>query len=203
MSVPLWTFHSSIDDARQDSLLAWSSFENVVGALLLGTEVAAFKWRAAGSVILAGCHRAEFLLNVSNDTYDGFFNSPVGYRAQYAISAMHGIEKNRELIDSLKTLLLATAEGSGQASPTDIAASIAAPEAKVWIDEDEAMPHYIEEVPEIDFPRWVENGYGCGVRAPIGSRLVMLGGWVAPNGGIERNPHKARRAEEIHEQGYS
>jgi hypothetical protein len=203
MSVPLWKFHLNIDGARQDSLFAWTSFENVIGALLLGTEVAAFRWRAANWVVLAGCHRAEFLLNVSTHTYDGFFNSPVGYRAQYAISAANGVAKNRELIDSLKTLLLATAEGSGQASTTDIEASIVAAEAKMWIDEDEAMRHYIEEAPEIDFQRWLTHDYCCGLRAPIGSRLVMLGGWVAPNGVVKPNPHKARRAEEIYEQGYS
>jgi hypothetical protein len=203
MSVPLWTFHSNIDATRQESLLAWSSFENVVGALLLGTEVAAFKWRDASAVFLAGCHRAEFLLHVSPYTYDGFFNSPVGYRAQYAISAANGAARNRELIDSLQTLLLAAAEGSRSASSADIAASIAAPEAKVWIDEDEAMSHYIEEAPEIAFPRWILPEHSCGLRAPVGSRLVVLGGWVDQTGAIRPNPYKARRAEEIHEQGYS
>jgi hypothetical protein len=141
-------------------------------------------------------------LRVPNHLYDAFFNSPVGYRGQFAVSPNQGEKSNAFLIDILMNKLAAAAPKAPQAGW--IEASLRGVQAKVWIDEAEVQDHLFDEAPEIDFSRWLHDcGSSVGVRAPLGTRLVVYGGWI-DNTGLERiNPKKVRRSQEIYECGFS
>jgi len=206
MSVPLWSFHAVVSTDRQERLFGWHGFDNVVGALILGSwvKVVAFRWAPAVDAHLTGCFRAEFLLEVGANTYDGFFNSPVGYRAQYAISSSNGIARNRELLDSMIGLLVANVGGNDENLRKRIGVSLSASQAKIWIDEEEVREHYFASEPEIAFERWNTHPLGdAGSRAPVGSRLVVYGGWLNSTGREVSNPHKFNRAQDIYERGFS
>jgi hypothetical protein len=205
MSVPLWTFQDVVPVERQASLFSWHTFENVVGGVILApwVKVLASRWAPASDAHLLGCLRAEFLLDVGSNTYDGFFNSPVGYRAQFAISPSNGTSQNRGLIDSMTNQLLASCT-----LPADwrqeAELSLRASQAKVWIDESEVQTHYHSSAAEIAFERWNAHPEGdAGSRAPEGTRLVVLGGWLDGKLNEVLNPYKHRRAQEIHDRGFS
>jgi hypothetical protein len=205
MSVPLWTFHDVVPAERQANLLSWSSFDNVIGGIILApwVRVVAFRWAAASNAHLAGCFRAEFLLSVGAHTYDGFFNSPVGYRAQYAISPSNGIARNRELLEAMTNQLLASC-GPSCDLREQAELSLSASQAKVWIDEAEVRAHYFATIPEIKYERWNAHPEGDpGSRAPEGERLVVFGGWLDQSRNEVLNPHKHGRAQEIYERGFS
>jgi hypothetical protein len=198
----LWSFHPSVPSERREALLAWASFENIIGALMFEAKIRAFIWEWFNSSELRGCRRAEFLLSVPSHMYDAFFNSPVGYRAQYATSPELGRKANRELIRALRSRLDAYVRARNDAHV--ILSSIDASGAKVWIDENEVGAHYIDESPEIDFPPWASDAnITAGLRAPIGNRLVLVGGWLDRTGVEVLNPGKSRRSEEIHNSGFS
>jgi hypothetical protein len=197
-----WTFTPSVPSLRRHKLSAWNSFENIIGALMFQAEVDAFLWETPRRAELSGCHRAEFLLRVPPEIYDGFFNSPVGYRAQYALSAELGMQQNRELIDALRSKLIASVPA--EADLKYVSRSLDAVEAKIWIDEAEVEEHYFDSTPEIDYLPWLERSeLGAGLRCPVGTRLVVYGGWI-DNAGRERsNPYKRTRSEDIHACGFT
>ena len=200
----MWTFHNTVPQARREELLKWPSFTNIVGRLMFEAQVQGFRWEHGDSSHLRNCRRSDFLLRVPQNLYDAFFNSPVGYRGQYAISPDIGILKNRELIDALSTKLIAFIDGTDDVGA--VRASLGGSEAKVWIDEDEreVQEHGYDDTPEIDFAVWAANSdTGIGLRAPLGERLVVLGGWLDRYGNERLNPAKSRRSEDIHETGFS
>jgi hypothetical protein len=136
--------------------------------------------------------------------YDAFFNSPSGYRAQYAISPEQGDDSNALLFAILKNKLSATAPSCPVAGGAET--SLKGIQAKAWIFEEEVKEHLFCDVPEIIFARWLE-GRGCegsaGIRAPVGTRLVIYGGWVDERGCERINPKKIYRSRDIHECGFS
>ena len=114
---------------------------------------------------------------------------------------MLGHSKNRELLDALKTKLIANTPESDLAQ---VVSSIDSVEAKIWIDEDEVQNYHFDESAEIDYPPWSnESGGGVGLRAPVGTQLIVCGGWFDKSGHEQLDPHKRRRSEEIHELGFT
>ena len=187
---------------RREELASYASFENIVGGLFLTSEVVAACWVSFKEPRLRGCSRAEFLLKVSPLLYDAFFNSPAGYRAQYAVSVELGRRKNRELIDALKAKLIASIDSKADEEKFGISLDSAA--AKVWINESEVEKHYCDDVPEIDYLPWRQKSEnGAGLRAPLGTELVAYGGWLDSTGREHLDPYKLRRSEEIHDVGFT
>lgn len=200
--MPLWTFYDSVPETRRKQLLELHSFENIVGGLILCADVIAFARGKPQIDELRGCTRAEFLLNVPSYLYDAFFNSPVGYRAQYAVAVSQGEQQNQELVRALKTKLLAYT--SSESDVANIERSIDASQAKIWINEEEVQAHYYDDSPEIDYRPWRENSEnGAGLRAPIGHRLVVYGGWLDQASSERLNPYKENRGVEIHRVGFT
>ena len=87
--VPNWQYADSVDTARVQRLLSFSAFSEVV-ELVAKAQVVDFTWEPFKGTALTGRSRASFLLRVSPETYDAFFNSPAGYRGQYALSPSEG-----------------------------------------------------------------------------------------------------------------
>jgi hypothetical protein len=165
-----------------------------------------------------GCHRAFFRVHVSSPAYDAFFNSPVGYRAQYCISLENGRTCNRELLDALERACLAAAVGKEPADfpVAHIVASLRATRAKIWIDENDLTGLdgvHIEYQPWLAKAAFASTGtlaeqaarssVFAGLLAPIGAVLELKGGWIDPRGTECLDPAKAARDAEIRDYGFT
>ena len=113
-----------------------------------------------------------------------------------------GRRKNRELIDALKAKLIASVDS--KPDEEKFAISLDSSAAKVWINERQVENHYWNDIPEIDYLPWRQKSEnGAGLRAPLGTELVVYGGWLDSVGRERLDPYKLRRSEEIHEVGFT
>lgn len=202
-SVPLWQFGTSVEHQRTERLLHFASFDDVVW-LLHDATITHFVWESFTDKRLKGCNRATFLLRVSPNAYDAFFNSPVGYRAQYAMGTSTGEQANRQILSSLEQRLLAFALADGQQYKLLILGSLRASQAKIWIYEQEVEDQLGEQKAAILYQPWLKSSLdGAGLLAPIGQQLEVKGGWVNPQGNECVDPAKATRSQDIHDVGFS
>lgn len=214
---PLWDFTSLIPAVRRQRLLAIQSFQEVIERVVRGTTDF-FATEPRGNAPCLGCSRAFLRVRVDELTYDAFFNSPIGYRAQYCLSTENGEEQNRRLIAAITPMCLSYSEGKEQNDfLTDkILASLRGIDAKAWI-KDSDLPD-VNEV-HIDYGPWVAKATvvsrgtptdkaarakaAVGVLAPVGTHIEIKGAWLTPDGRECRDPSKALRAQEIHDYGYT
>ena len=215
----LWRFTELISEDRRTRLLTWMSFYSVLEDLVSSAQIVFYEEEPFRNHRLRGCARASFLLLVDPYTYDGFFNSPVGYRAQYSQSCEKGEQANRLLIDALRSELVTFTQPSPKTTfdQNRIAASLDAADAKIWIDESEPVSIPPKELTiHIDHQPWVDRATRAdlhqedefinavrGVFAPFGTRLEVKGGWLDAEGYEKRDPIKANRSKEIATNGYS
>jgi hypothetical protein len=198
-----WRYADSVDSGRVQRLISLSAFSEVV-ELVSDAQVVEFTWETFEGKALSGCNRASFLLKVLPETYDAFFNSPAGYRGQYALSPTDGEVANRQLLTHLEPKLLSFATERNDVPSSAILASLRAAEAKLWIDESEVGYQLGEVNPAILYAPWVESSEsGVGLLAPVGTCLEVKGGWLDSQGYEQCNPAKAQRSNEIHHVGYS
>lgn len=199
----MWSFANSVSADRARSLLSLGSFE-VVLELLGSARVDAFAWSKYRGVKLQGCYRVEFLLIVESQAYDAFFNAPIGLRAQYAKSEEHGETATRRALSVLGTKLMAYPRPNARPTEAEVRWSLAAPQAKIWIDEGEVAAQLGESTPQLLYQRWEENSEtGVGLLVPCGNRLIVCGGWLDSSSVVRNNPDKASPSTEIHTTGYS
>jgi hypothetical protein len=199
----LWRFSSSLRADRVDRLLSHDSF-SAVADLVEASSILAFCWEPFLADRLKGCHRASFLLQASTEAYDAFFNSPVGYRAQFARSVEEGERANRMLLERLRGNLIEFGSPQMPVSPEHLKLSLDATDAKIWILESEVELHLGDDTPEISYKPWEQAApRGVGLRAPLGTHLEIKGGWLDARGNECRDPYKATRSDDIRESGYS
>jgi hypothetical protein len=200
---PIWQFCAPVDAARARTLLSYPNFD-AVALLLEQATVECFLWEPFTGPALRGCHRASFLLRVSEEAYDAFFNSPAGYRGQFAASAAAGEAVNRNLLVQFEARLLAYAENRPQVTQSVICISLRAAQAKLWIFEAEVEAQLGTITPAINYAPWEQaSESGVGLLAPVGTLLEIKGSWLAPNGEERLNPAKLGRSEDIHRTGFS
>ena len=96
----LWSFSTAVSETRHRELLSVSGFPEVLMRVSTGI-VDSFSVEPRENPPCIGTNRAVFRLQVRPEDYDAFFNSPVGYRAQYCITVEQGQRCNRQLIDAL------------------------------------------------------------------------------------------------------
>ena len=193
-----------MSEERRSRLTALLSFEEIATEISRTAEVIAFEWESYRGERLRGCNRAAFLLHVSEDIYDAFFNSPVGYRAQYAINQKRGEEANRSLIGMIQGKLLSYANEHSDVALDLVRASLDATDAKSWIREQQVHDQLGDDFAEIRFERWIqESEDGVGLRAPLGTQIEVNGGWFDAGGREHRDPRKASRSYEIYTTGFT
>jgi hypothetical protein len=198
-----WAFSADFNQVRRARLECITSFAAVVDRIRGGT-IENFVWEPGAAPRLKGLKRAAFLIRVSRETYDAFFNSPQGYRAQYAKSAERGVSANRDLLNSLESRLLAYSRQTETTADGLILSSLRGEGAKGWICEGEVQSHMGSSAPEILYGPWVSaTTDGAGLLAPVGTLIEVKGAWVNSHGEVVTDPFKIRRAQEIHEVGYS
>jgi hypothetical protein len=137
----LWNFTTLVPAERRGRLLEIEDFEQVLHKIVATSKVLNYVAEPANDSRLKGCTRASFLLEVDRYVYDGFFNSPIGYRAQYCLGRDIGEFANRRLLGVLKSALLAFAGGNltAELGLEQIGASLDAFDARIWIDERESV----------------------------------------------------------------
>lgn len=212
LNEPLWRFTDSVSDKRRQQLLSVANFDKVIHNLLAGTIV------LYDAKFRNDCGRVIFHLAVTEETYDAFFNSPNGYRAQYCIGASYGDAQNRSLINALTDtcLMYSLDRPRSNFSQAQVIASLSGLRAKVWVPESDIPT--IDDV-HINYPPWVEKAkrvymgtmsdeasraYAVtGVLAPVGTHLEIKGAWVFADGTEWLDPKKKHRAEEIRDYGYT
>ncbi len=201
LAASLWSFGAHVCPQRAERLLSLPSFENVIGQFR-PTMPVRLVWEKPRNAFLEGCERASFLLEVSEDTYDAFFNSPVGYRAQYARSISAGLQANRKFLDAMWVFMYSSAWTKGGVDLERIEASLTGYDAKVWILESEVSAQMGRYVSDILYEPWMQRSTdGAGLLAPVGKKIEVLGAWIDGNDNERRDPLKAHRATEIHETG--
>lgn len=215
-----WSFSNRVSENRISYLTAVQSFREVT-FLIAKANIAGYAIDWGTKRELQGCKRPAFLLEVSTEVFDIFFNSPMGYRAQYAIAPEVGISQNAYLIECLSDHLTAYSEANPHPDMNllEVRTCLKFPSAKIWIkEENENALHEDDLVVEIEFPRWVENAKTAyydanadeqlikairGVLAPTGKYLEVKGSWLDNSGKEFIDPAKAARATDIWQYGFS
>jgi len=200
---PCWQFTSALEPERAALLLSLRSFDEIIKSLAT-CNIAPLYWEPATKLELRGCHRATFVLTVSTDVYDAFFNAPVGYRGQFTISETRGEAATRKIIETLLPRLLEVATEDVSVPHQMVIKSLQGKQAKIWIDESEVDDQLTDPTPSIDYPDWEFNDRnGQGLRAPRGTKLEVKGGWIGPLGEGVIDPSKNNRSRNINRTGYS
>lgn len=198
-----WRYAPSNDIERVSHLLSWRSFDQILGEMVRTGVVVQPWWEPAKSTLLSGANRASAVVLVPRHVYDAFFNSPVGYRAEYAKSLALGLAANRSLIDLFTCVVVRTFDTENiPTSQAQISASLRAEDAKAWIDESESETQADESSLRIVYEPWERNDpLGLGLYAPVGTRIEIKGGWVDDKGTEIRNPQKVNRSLDIADKG--
>jgi hypothetical protein len=201
---PMWAFSTALPHERVERLLSYASYGAVLDLIVESVSVLAFEWESFKTDRLKGCHRASYLLQVSSNAYDAFFNSPEGYRGQFALSIRAGEAANHELLNTLKDKLFEFESNQRTIPLALLKTSLNAVDAKVWIFEREVEKHLGDDTPEILYTPWqLATSDGVGPRAPLGCKLEVKGGWLDLQGREHRDPYKASRSNDIHTVGFS
>jgi hypothetical protein len=211
-SKPLWDFTEFVPNDRREKMLALMSFDEVIDQLIAGSiECCRFEPHKNYEYC-----RAFFKVRVGKTAYDAFFNSPVGYRAQYCLGIENGLKQNRRLIEALTALCLRAIKETEDTAYLEkkLLRSLLGIDAKVWIN-DEDWP-VLDEI-HINYMPWVSKAKNAregtmaerrartsaeiGVLAPENTHIEIKGGWLTSDNHEWRDPDKAQRAQEIHDYG--
>ncbi|MEP7150614.1 MAG: hypothetical protein ABI856_02805 [Nitrospira sp.] len=138
---------------RRELLTAFFEFDELVEDIAREMRSVRFK-KDKGTHEAKGSWRPIFWFDVLGTTFDRFFNSPYGYRAQYLADPESGRDKNASLIASLVDRLVPTVPQKIQIVD-QVRRSLIAPHAKVWIEEDQHNPKGPQLVIEIYVAQWV------------------------------------------------
>lgn len=234
MTEPSWTFSAeAVSPNRLRYLTQPITFDEIIRRIFNEMQITRYIIDPAKhnkNLVALGCRRPVFKIKVSSQTYDIFFNSPWGYRAQFYQDADDGRAKNKLLIEAILEKLLTYAEKSStlddlgkQLSPKQLLKSLLHHSAKIWIDE-YCFDCRFQLLEEILNPRWLEiartvhqemersrkeetNAYEkraiWGVRAPVGATLEVKGAWLDLGDNETESDDKKRRHLDIHDFGFS
>ena len=198
-----WNFHRFVPADRALRLLSYPTFAAATEELR-HAPIEKFAWEPFDGPLLRDCHRAAALLKVSTDGYDAFFNSPVGYRGQFALSPALGESANRSLFLAIAPRVLDFAVTHANVSPELLRASLSGIDAKLWIYEPEVTSQLGAETAAINYPVWEKgSSSGVGLLAPVGTLIELKGGWIQNDGSESRNPSKLGRSKQIYLEGFS
>ncbi len=196
-------------------MLSVGSFNDVVALIERGQlDEPTLEFKNHGEC--AGAVRLLCMIRVGFVAYDAFLNSPVGLRAQYAISPEAGESANSALCNRLRPRLLAHPKLAEltETERTLAQQSIGSVEARVWVNDRDWSS---AERPGLRYEPWVRKASAAregtaaeqqargsalnGVLAPEGTILEFKGGWFHRAGEPCVDNSKAVRSESIHDYG--
>lgn len=204
-----WKFAAGFDVGRRRALEAWESFEAVTTAVVSEAKDREVRQEACLTRNIPPAARIAVVFSVSHATFDAFYNSPVGYRAQFLIDPDHGQAANARLIAQLAgefALQWPIDPLLEPMTPANIMHSLCCPSAKIWIHED----HLGSRVGGLlDVDKWraaAASGVHkarLGLEAPTGFTLELKGAFVDSHGNEYVPDNKRRRRFELHDWGFS
>jgi hypothetical protein len=215
---PLWRVETQ-SSVREQALSEPFDLDQLVAQLMEETRNVRYK-KEKGSHEAKGSWRPTFTFEVSEMAFDRFFNSPHGYRSKFLIDAAIGQAANAQVVSGLAQTLLQYSSGD---AAEIVKSSLLSSHSKIWIEEGQHSPATPELVIEIPVPTWVaaarasrerlNNGDSTitpkevdriyGVRAPVGTKLKVMGAWVGSDSSLSVVPSKFTRAKDIQAYGIS
>lgn len=211
----LWKFTDLVPNERREKLLSVTSFDEVIELVKAGT-VEYFKLEPRRDSSCLSCSRIFYRLHIGEYAYDAFFNSTVGYRAQYCISTENGNRQNRRLIDAITPLLLDAIKGENEHNcpMPKVLASLRGEGSKIWINDND-WPD-IDEI-HINYQPWITKAQAAtkgniqdqaartyaavGILAPLNTHIEVKGAWLTLDDLEWNDPDKTHRAEDIRNYG--
>jgi hypothetical protein len=198
--------YSNVDVERQQKLAAPGSFENLIQLVVDDIREITVRAKSGELPSLKHCLQPIFSFQLPR-TGDPLFNGPWGYRAQYWLSPETGLAANAKLIAALKPILLAAVDFEQVPDLKDfnIASSLAAASAKIWINES-AQSTFLKD---LEIERWVNAAnHGnakaeSGLWAPKAKQFEIKGALIDPSGNEIVPADKICRHFEIHNYGFS
>ncbi|HEU5406618.1 MAG TPA: hypothetical protein VFU48_02555 [Nitrospira sp.] len=209
-----WKFSSLIETKRQERLISVDSFLSIVDLIEHDMSVLCHHLQRCDDD--SDYARPVFCVQVSEDLFDVFFNSPVGYRGSYFESPFYGLECNHHFIQKIIPHLSLWAEHNSPGYNGQFAHdALLAVSAKTWLAEcamhlcqmciGEWSPP-IDDEAEIINGRWdtsQQSNSKFGRKAPRHSKLRIFGAFLNAHRDEFIPSRKRHRGQEIHEQGCS
>ena len=219
-----WRYTYHVDPARAEDLLGATNFTHIAAELVRDFVASGCKVQpATHSTLLKkhGCKRVELRLLPAPSrrvcaatTADRFFNSPVGYRAQFYISPSAGEQASAELFSLLMSgpLRHLIRDGVDEWPGSLVECSLSAPSAKIWIPQ-EQWPIPEDGVRDIEATDWIDAQEGngryaiagqaipwtafLGTRAPNPASFDVMGAWLDDKAQVFIDPDKADRSKRL------
>lgn len=205
----LWKFATGFDPIRQNHLSTFSDFAQIITLLCNSIESIIVEPCKGVDAELRNCVQPVFTLNVSEEAFDAFFNSPAGYRACYLLDPNVGLTANLALVGALFEQLVgvATSQSIAELASIDLRTSLLATSCKVWVHEDD-FP-FQSLTTDLAVNAWLEAASAgekkakWGLCAPKGTRIQIKGALIDPWGNEVVPRKKALRRYEIQRFGFS
>lgn len=221
-----WDFTDQVSSTRRERLNAAPSFGSIVQRILSEMQIVKFVVRKGELGHVKCCKRPEFTVKVSEDTFDMFFNSKNGYRAQFLRGVEIGKRANAKIVQAIAGHLIRYArENPAKLSMAleSIRVSLRSQSAKVWIDENGRRKAKASDLTklnaDLNVQPWHRIAKSCfddrnlfstekskaidGVKAPLGTRLEVKGAFLDINGQEFIPEDKIDRDQQIHDFGFS
>jgi len=203
-----WKYTDRVDEARRAALANTGSFDEMVRFVSDDAREIRARSETGRDRGLTDCIQPIFTLELPN-AGDPLFNGPWGYRAQYWVSAGHGLAGNSALLAALAPRLLGAMDTRAEPrlAKIDVCASLHAASAKIWIQEIPSL--LIDPTADLNVERWVfeaRNGVELarwGLAAPLVTKFEVKGALIDPYGNEVVPLRKVRRHYEIHHYGFS
>jgi hypothetical protein len=220
-----WFYSNLISEERQARLMAPSSFDEIAH---LVTETLVDVRPQTDQLRPKGWSRPVFILRLSADATDLFFNGAAGYRASFCISKTMGEAANSSMIHMLLPRLIKHSAALEGHSGDWVERSLRSQAAKTWIWEERlkllGWP-WVKPVYEINYPVWVNAAKSYlrdadmadltgvardrmddrlslwGVRAPRSDTIEIKGGWMKDGSPVPTT--KLKRSGQIAEFGWT
>jgi hypothetical protein len=209
MATEFWTFAPHFDHRRRERLVALLNFEAVAAMIEQSVQDLTLEPCWGRHTELRACVQPVFTLSISCDAFDGFFNSPVGYRAGYLESPDLGLLNNLRLVQRLIDRLLAKAayECIADLAHINVRASLLATSCKAWLHEDDF--DFGSPTEDLAIASWVaaarrgEKKAVWGLCAPKASRMQIKGALIDRAGNELVPRKKVLRRYELQSFGFS
>jgi len=209
-----WGFSANFSRARASVLLAPSTIGTIANRIATEMEIKCCHFQSCGDHADFG--RVAYCIQVSEDLFDLFFNSPHGYRGAYFRSPGDGVDANSNFIAVLAPKLLAiSAAGASQEGLIRMRESLSSSSAKAWLAETgigmcpECQGQWSSNSdtdPEILNGRWElgQSGPQCnGSKAPRFTQIRVFGAFLDDRNNEFIPCRKRHRAEDINLCGWS
>lgn len=223
-----WSYTNRVSPERQKSLLAAPDFDGIARRIVEQMQIISFDIHRGNRGEVKGCKRPEFALQVSEETFDLFYNSSRGYRGQYLRSPEDGERANSKLISMMSDRLIYYAKDTTikhTLCAKELGRSLEAGSAKSWINEKGDRAQRGDDIRHLIVDLKVEPWVGTakeyvatpakypdpnkeikavdGVKAPTGTVLEVKGAYFDENGNEHIAEDKKDRSLQIHLYGFT